>query len=103
MREDVVYIYLQTYSYGSIQRCQCQMMTRLCGVTQGGNIQVLLSTNNRSVIRAVTVFAEGIFEGETLVMHPRSDQVQSSLTVPLAPPKDTALDIHIRVLLLYIT
>lgn len=64
---------------------------------QGGHIQVMLSTNNETVIRAVTVFAEGIFEGETLVIHPRSDLVKSSLYVPLVPPKDTPLDIHIRV------
>ncbi|XP_054272128.1 Bardet-Biedl syndrome 2 protein homolog [Macrosteles quadrilineatus] len=65
--------------------------------TPMGHIQVLLSTNNETVIRAVTVFAEGIFEGETLVIHPRSDQVKSTVCVPLVPPKDTALDIHIRV------
>ncbi|KAG8322905.1 Bardet-Biedl syndrome 2 protein [Homalodisca vitripennis] len=62
----------------------------------GGHIEVLLSTNNQTVIRTVTVFAEGIFEGETLVIHPRSDQVTSTLRVPLVPPKDTSLDIHIR-------
>lgn len=62
----------------------------------GGHIELLLSTNNLTIIRAVTVFAEGIFEGETLVIHPRSDQVTTTLNVPLVPPKDTALDIHIR-------
>lgn len=58
---------------------------------------VSLSTNNLTVIRSATVFAEGIFEGETFVVHPRIDQVTHHLDIPLVPPKDTPLDIHIRV------
>lgn len=56
-----------------------------------------LSTNNLTVIRAVTVFAEGIFNGETFVVHPNDNQVSTTLNVPLIPPKDNPLDIHIRV------
>ncbi|RZF34924.1 hypothetical protein LSTR_LSTR011418 [Laodelphax striatellus] len=63
---------------------------------KGGHIVLALSTNNLTVIRAVTVFAEGIFNGETFVVHPRLNEVSTSLTVPLVPPKDNPLDIHIR-------
>jgi Bardet-Biedl syndrome 2 protein len=49
------------------------------------------------VIRVATVFAEGIFEGETLVMYPKEEEVSQLLNIQLMPPKDTPLDIHIRV------
>ncbi|XP_073968440.1 BBSome complex member BBS2-like isoform X1 [Rhodnius prolixus] len=65
-------------------------------VHSAGHVVVSLSTNNLTVIRSATVFAEGIFEGETFVVHPRIDQVTHHLDVPLVPPKDTPLDIHIR-------
>lgn len=50
-----------------------------------------------SVIRGATVFAEGIFQGEALVILPPLEEVSTTLTIPLCPPKDTPLDIHIRV------
>ncbi|BES93022.1 Bardet-Biedl syndrome 2 protein homolog [Nesidiocoris tenuis] len=62
----------------------------------GGHVIVQLNVNNMTVIRSATVFAEGIFQGETYVVHPRIDQVSDSLSIPLKPPKDTPLDIHIR-------
>ncbi|KAK9498986.1 hypothetical protein O3M35_003512 [Rhynocoris fuscipes] len=65
-------------------------------ISSGGHVVVSLSTNNFTVIRCATVFAEGIFEGETFVVHPRADQVTHHLDIPLVPPKDTPLDIHIR-------
>lgn len=52
------------------------------------------------ILKAVTVFAEGIFEDETHVVHPKKDCISSELKIPLLPPKDILLDIHIRVSLL---
>jgi len=49
------------------------------------------------IIKAVTVFAEAIFDDETHVIHPKKDSVSSVLKVSLFPPKDILLDIHIRV------
>lgn len=49
-----------------------------------------------TILRTATIFAEGIFEGETLVIHP-STEISSVLEVALFPPKDAPLDIHIRV------
>jgi Bardet-Biedl syndrome 2 protein len=56
-----------------------------------------LSTNNETVICAVMVFAEGIFEGETHVLHPKESEVTSRLDVALYPPRDVPVDIHIKV------
>ncbi|XP_025409622.1 Bardet-Biedl syndrome 2 protein homolog isoform X2 [Sipha flava] len=55
-----------------------------------------LSTNNSMILKAVTIFAEGIFEDETQVIHPKRDNVSSELNISLIPPKDILLDIHIR-------
>lgn len=54
-------------------------------------------TNNETIIRSVLVFAEGIFAGETHVVHPRDEELTSSLKVALFPPRDVPLDIHIKV------
>lgn len=54
------------------------------------------------ILKAVTVFAEGIFEDETHVEHPKKDNISSELKIPLLPPKDIQVDIHIRVSLLEI-
>jgi Bardet-Biedl syndrome 2 protein len=43
------------------------------------------------------VFAEGIFEGETHVLHPKESEVSSRLDVALYPPRDVPVDIHIKV------
>lgn len=49
------------------------------------------------LLKAVTVFAEGIFEDETHVIHPKKDDISPELKISLLPPKDILLDIHIRV------
>jgi len=43
------------------------------------------------------VFAEGIFEGETHILHPKPSEVTSQLDVALYPPRDVPVDIHIKV------
>ncbi|KAK9872406.1 hypothetical protein WA026_017865 [Henosepilachna vigintioctopunctata] len=59
-------------------------------------VEIYVSTNNSTIIRAVSIFAEGIFEGETHVVHPSDSQVSSNLTIPLSLPKDNPVDIHIK-------
>lgn len=56
-----------------------------------------LLTNNSMILKAVTVFAEGIFDDETHVVHPKRDSITSEIKISLLPPKDISLDIHIRV------
>ena len=50
-------------------------------------MEIALSTSNASVIRSVVVFAEGIFEGESLVLHPREKEVGNTARVAVMPPK----------------
>ena len=51
------------------------------------HVEIGLATTNDTVIRSVIVFAEGIFEGESHVYHPKEDSLSSSIRVPLFPPK----------------
>ncbi|KAK4885882.1 hypothetical protein RN001_002153 [Aquatica leii] len=60
------------------------------------HIEIFISTNNTTIIKAVIIFAEGIFKGETHIVHPSSSKLGSNLTVPLVLPKDIAIDIHIK-------
>lgn len=56
-----------------------------------------LSTNNSTILKTAIIFAEGIFDDETHVVHPKKEDISSKLIIPLLPPKDISLDIHIRV------
>nr|XP_037289052.1 Bardet-Biedl syndrome 2 protein homolog [Rhipicephalus microplus] len=86
--------------YGSIP-ANTQLKT-LLAINSGSDgipphVEVALETNNETVIRAVILFAEGIFDGESLVFHPKDEQVQSEVSLPLWPPKDLAVDLHFKV------
>lgn len=49
-------------------------------------------------MRCALVLAEGIFDsGETFVRHPQPSQLKSQLYVPLKPPRDVPVDVHIKV------
>jgi len=50
-------------------------------------VEIALATTNDAIIRAVIIFAEGIFEGESHVFHPREHSLTSNIRVPLYPPK----------------
>ncbi|XP_075981126.1 BBSome complex member BBS2-like [Anticarsia gemmatalis] len=67
-----------------------------------GCIQLAISTNNETIVRAALVLAEGIFEsGETFARHPPPSQLRSLLHVPLKPPRDVPVDVHIKALIGY--
>ncbi|XP_047031016.1 Bardet-Biedl syndrome 2 protein homolog isoform X2 [Helicoverpa zea] len=62
-----------------------------------GCLQLAVSTNNETIVRAALVLAEGIFEtGETFVRHPHPSKLRSLLHVPLRPPRDVPVDVHIK-------
>lgn len=83
------------------------------GVKQS-NVEVSISTNNTTIIKAVIIFADGIFpNGESLIVHPPTKRVNSgaysgmmssssrnngvsSIAIPLKIPKDEAIDVHIK-------
>ncbi|CAF3956753.1 unnamed protein product [Rotaria sp. Silwood2] len=50
-----------------------------------------------TIIRVVTIFAEGLFKGECLVVHPAASQVHESIDVPIIPPRDAPIDLHIQI------
>jgi Bardet-Biedl syndrome 2 protein len=60
------------------------------------HIELLLKTNNSSIVKCCVVYCMdgGVFDGESLVVHPK--QAGQSLVIPLRPQKDvaTVLDIH---------
>lgn len=66
-----------------------------------GHVVLTISTNNDTIIRAVTAFAEGIFDGESHVIHPHINKVSSSLKMPLRLQKDIPVDAHLKVLVGY--
>ena len=49
-----------------------------------------------TIIRAVLIFAEGIFLGESHVVHPSIHNLSSSVRIPITPPKDVPVDLHLK-------
>lgn len=60
------------------------------------HVELSISTTNETIIRTVMIFAEGVFEGESHVVHPSQQSLKSSLQVPVFPPKDIPVDLHIK-------
>ncbi|KAA0199277.1 hypothetical protein HAZT_HAZT008930 [Hyalella azteca] len=65
------------------------------------HVEIALATTNDTIIRAVIIFAEGIFEGESHVYHPKENHLSSSIRVPIFPPKDVPVDLHIKAMVGY--
>ncbi|CAF3181696.1 unnamed protein product [Rotaria socialis] len=61
------------------------------------HVAVRMKTSNNTIIRVVTIFAEGLFKGECLVTHPAVNHVKESIAVPIIPARDTPVDLHIQV------
>ncbi|ELW66176.1 Bardet-Biedl syndrome 2 protein [Tupaia chinensis] len=49
-----------------------------------------------TIIRAVLIFAEGIFVGESHVVHPSMHNLSNSIRIPITPPKDVPVDLHLK-------
>lgn len=60
-----------------------------------------MQTTNDTIIKAVVIFAEGIFKGESYVVHPPEVEVSNVLPVPLRPLRDVAIDLHVKSLVGY--
>lgn len=65
--------------------------------TQAAHVELCVSTSNDTIIRAVLIFAEGIFLGESHVVHPSIHNLSNSLRIPITPPKDVPVDLHLKV------
>lgn len=72
-------------------------------------VEIGISTSNSTIIKAVIIFAEGIFENsETLIIHPPPRRVTSNygshqsssgvskIVIPLKIQKDEVYDVHIK-------
>ena len=59
-------------------------------------IELSVETSNETIIRSVMIFAEGLFDGESHVVHPPSHKLSSGVKVPLFPEKDSPIDLNIK-------
>ncbi|XP_060779796.1 Bardet-Biedl syndrome 2 protein homolog [Neoarius graeffei] len=75
---------------------QTALSVRATTESQRAHIELSISTPNETVIRAVLIFAEGIFEGESHVVHPSAQNLSGCICVPIIPPKDIPVDLHIK-------
>lgn len=60
------------------------------------HIEIGINTNNETIIKAVIIFSEGIFESETLIGY-SYNKPTSRIVMPFRTPKDISYDIHIKV------
>ncbi|CAH1270190.1 BBS2 [Branchiostoma lanceolatum] len=60
------------------------------------HVELFVATTNETILRTALIFAEGIFDGESHVVHPTVNNLSSELKVPISPPKDVAVDLHIK-------
>ncbi|XP_062860242.1 Bardet-Biedl syndrome 2 protein homolog [Trichomycterus rosablanca] len=75
---------------------QTALSVRAATESQRAHLELSISTPNETIIRAVLIFAEGIFEGESHVVHPSAQNLSGCICVPIIPPKDIPVDLHIK-------
>lgn len=75
---------------------QTALSVKAATESQKAHIELNISTPNETIIRAVLIFAEGIFEGESHVVHPSTQNLSGCVRVPIVPPKDIPVDLHIK-------
>ncbi|XP_020661772.3 BBSome complex member BBS2 [Pogona vitticeps] len=64
--------------------------------SESAHVELCISTSNDTIIRTVIIFAEGIFEGESHVIHPSLPNLSRRIKVPLTPPKDVPVELNIK-------
>lgn len=75
---------------------QTALSVNLGSEIQSAHVELSISTSNDTIIRAILIFAEGIFEGESHVVHPSAQYLTGRIRVPICPPKDVPVDLHIK-------
>ncbi|XP_062922754.1 Bardet-Biedl syndrome 2 protein homolog [Mobula hypostoma] len=75
---------------------QTSLSVNLGTNNQSPHVELNISTFNDTIIRAVLIFAEGIFNGESHVVHPSAHNLSGHIQVPIVPPKDVQVDLHIK-------
>ncbi|KAK7799011.1 hypothetical protein U0070_025962 [Myodes glareolus] len=82
-------------------KLQTALSVSLGNDVQDAHAELSISTSNDTIIRAVLIFAEGIFVGESHVVHPSIHNLSSSICIPITPPKDVPVDLHLKVFVGY--
>ncbi|XP_032086553.1 Bardet-Biedl syndrome 2 protein isoform X2 [Thamnophis elegans] len=77
---------------------QTALSVNLGSETESAHVELCISTSNETIIRAVLIFAEGIFENESHVIHPTPQNLSSNIKIPLCPPKDIPVELNIKAL-----
>ncbi|KAL4683036.1 hypothetical protein H8957_006313 [Semnopithecus entellus] len=77
-------------------RLHTTLSVSLGSETQTAHTELRISTSNDTIIRAVLIFAEGIFKGESHVVHPSIHSLSSSICIPIVAPKDVPVDLHLK-------
>ncbi|XP_033647290.1 Bardet-Biedl syndrome 2 protein homolog [Asterias rubens] len=75
---------------------QTSLMVTAGDTNKPPHVELSVSTTNDTVVRAILIFAEGIFEGESHVVHPSAQNLCNSVKVQVIPPKDVPVDLHIK-------
>ncbi|XP_077372555.1 BBSome complex member BBS2 [Festucalex cinctus] len=75
---------------------QTALTVRAATEVQKDHVELSITTPNETIIRAVLIFAEGIFEGESHVVHPSVQNLSGCVRVGIVPPKDIPVDLHIK-------
>jgi Bardet-Biedl syndrome 2 protein len=100
-------------SFGAIpSNTQIKTSLVICPDESPPCLQLTLSTSNETIVRSAVIFAEGLFAGESFVIHPSEAEMAnedsedeggftSSASVSLRPPKDVAVDLHLKTLVGY--
>lgn len=73
-----------------------KISARLVPAPAEGCLYLTLQSSNEARIKAAVVFAERVFEGESLAVHAKDPTTE--LGVPLRPPKDVAAELHVKAL-----
>lgn len=69
-------------------------------VVNDDTLNLLLTANNNVCIRAVIIFSEGLFDGESFIWVPNKIEGDGDkATVKILPDKDVSNDLHIKALL----
>ncbi|XP_060041501.1 Bardet-Biedl syndrome 2 protein [Erinaceus europaeus] len=77
-------------------RIHTTLSVNLGNEAQAAHAELCISTSNDTIIRAVLIFAEGIFLGESHVVHPSIHSLSSSVYIPITPPKDVPVDLYLK-------
>nr|CAB3225153.1 Bardet-Biedl syndrome 2 protein homolog [Phallusia mammillata] len=82
---------------GGIIPVNTSLNTNLTINTKGRpHIELIVSTTNETIVRMVVIFAEGLFDGESHIVHPASSALSNQIRIPLYPVKDTLVELHIQ-------